>query len=193
MSRRSAGFSLTEVLISLTLLGLIMSAILGTVTSMQRGYVRQREIAHMEDALRVAELTTTAILRTAAANPRNMAAGAANSPRINPFAPPFDTLQVLADFNPDDNATDDLLEDMQVWVAADTLFVRWQFGQPAAPVAFPVRSLTFQFDSNGTVLNTNADVARAATRVQVTLEAPRHSRTNVLARRVTWVYLRNRR
>jgi hypothetical protein len=53
--------------------------------------------------------------------------------------------------------------------------------------------LTFQFDSNGTVLNTTADVARAATRAQVTLEAPRHSRTNVLARRVTWVYLRNRR
>jgi prepilin-type N-terminal cleavage/methylation domain-containing protein len=189
--RQQAGFSLTEVLISLTMLGIIMGAIVGVMTSMQRGYVRQREIARMEDALRVAELTTTAILRAGAANPRIITAGSV--PRINPFAPPFDTLQVVADYNPDDGDVLDPLEDMLVYVAADTLFVSWQQGQPAAPVAFPVRTLSFQYDSNGTVLTTTADVARAATRVQVTLEAPRHSKTNVLARRVTWVYLRNRR
>jgi prepilin-type N-terminal cleavage/methylation domain-containing protein len=192
MTRRpDAGFSLTEMLISLTLLGMIMGAITAVVTSMQRGYVRQREIARMEDALRVAELTTTAILRAAAANPRNITVG--QLPRIDPLEPPFDTLRVVADFNPDDGDVLDPLEDMLVYVAADTLFVRWQQGQPAAPVAFPVRTLAFQYDSNGTVLATNLAVTRAATRARVTLEAPRHSQTNVLARRVTWVYLRNRR
>jgi prepilin-type N-terminal cleavage/methylation domain-containing protein len=192
MTRRpDAGFSLTEMLISLTLLGLIMGAITAVVTSMQRGYVRQREIARMEDALRVAELTTTAILRAGAANPRNINAGSV--PRIDPLEPPFDTLRVVADFNPDDGDVLDPLEDMLVYVAADTLFVSWQNGQPAAPVAFPVRTLAFQYDSNGTVLPTNARVRASATRARVTLEAPRHSQTNVLARRVTWVYLRNRR
>jgi prepilin-type N-terminal cleavage/methylation domain-containing protein len=188
--RDQAGFSLTELLISLTMLGIVMGAIIGVVVSMQRGYVRQREVARTEDALRVAELTTAAILRAGAANPRNITAGSV--PRIDPLAPPFDTLRVVADFNPANSVVTDPLEDMQVWVEADTLFVRWQFGQPAAPVAFPVRSLAFQYDSNGIVLNTTAEVARA-NRARITLEAPRHSQTNVLARRVTWVYLRNRR
>jgi hypothetical protein len=109
------------------------------------------------------------------------------------LAPAFDTLRVVADFNPADNDVADPLEDVQVWALNDTLFVRWQFGAAAAPVAWPVRSLLFQFDSSGTILATNADVARAATRVRVTLEAPKHSRTTQLARRNSWIYLRNRR
>jgi hypothetical protein len=99
---------------------------------------------------------------------------------------------VVADFNPSDADVNDPLEDVQVWALNDTLFVRWQAGAAAAPVAWPVRSLLFQFDSSGTILATNA-AARTATRVRVTLQAPRHARTAVLARRDTWVYLRNRR
>ena len=82
---------------------------------------------------------------------------------------------------------------MLVYAVNDTLYVRWQVGAAAAPVAWPVRTLAFQFDSSGTVLATNVNVARAATRVRVTLEAPKHSRTTQLARRISWVYLRNRR
>ena len=189
-SRARAGFTLTELMISLTLLGLVLTAITGSLLSMQRGYIRQREIARTEDALRHAELTVTSILRSAGANPRNITG--AGAPRIDPLAPPFDTLRVVSDFNPVDADVNDPLEDVQVWVLSDTLFVRWQVGQPPAPVAFPVRSLLFAYDSNGVALNTATDVTRAATRVRVTLEAPRHSRTNVLARRDTWVYLRNR-
>jgi hypothetical protein len=113
-------------------------------------------------------------------------------PRIDPLAPPFDTLRVISDYNPVNALVIDPLEDVQVWALNDTLFVRWQFGAAPAPVAFPVRSLLFAYDSNGTALTTAANVTRAATRVRVTLTAPRHSRTSVLARRDTWVYLRNR-
>lgn len=189
--QQRAGFTLIELMISLTILSLILTAMIGSLLSMQRGYIRQREVARTEDALRHAELTISSILRSAGANPWNIAPGA-NLPRIDPLAPPFDTLRVISDYNPVNASIADPLEDVQVWALNDTLFVRWQAGQPAAPVAFPVRSVLFAYDSNGVALTTAANVTRAATRVRLTLTAPRHSRTNVLAGRETWVYLRNR-
>jgi prepilin-type N-terminal cleavage/methylation domain-containing protein len=194
MSTRSRrGFTLVEVLISLTMLAIIMGSVVGTMVSMQRGYVRQRELARSEDALRVAELTITRILQTAGSNPLNIQPTAANPPRIDPLAAPFDSLRVVADFNPVDSDVNDLLEDMLVYVLNDTLFVRWQNGGVAAPVAFPVRTLLFQYDSAGTILVDPVVIRRAATRVRITLQAPRHTRSSLLARRDTWVYLRNRR
>ena len=187
------GFTLVEVMIALTMLAIIMAGVVSTMVSMQRGYIRQREVARSEDALRVGELTITRILQTAASNPLNISATAANPPRIDPLSAPFDTLRVVADFNPVDGDVNDLLEDMMVYALNDTLFVRWQNGGAAQPVAFPVRTLLFQYDSAGTVLNDPVIIRRAATRVRITLQAPRHRRTNVLSRRDTWVYLRNRR
>jgi prepilin-type N-terminal cleavage/methylation domain-containing protein len=192
-TRDRGGFTLAEVMISLTMLAIIMGGVVSTMVSMQRGYIRQREVARTEDALRVAEMTIAKILQTAGSNPLNIPATAANPPRIDPLAAPFDTLRVVADFNPVDGDVTDLLEDMLVYARNDTLYVRWQNGGAVAPVAFPVRTLSFQYDSSGTVLNTPAIISRAATRVRITLEAPRHNRTTVLARRDTWVYLRNRR
>jgi prepilin-type N-terminal cleavage/methylation domain-containing protein len=189
--QRRDGFTLIELMISITMLAMVLGAMTVTMISMQRSYVRQRETARSEDALRSADLIISTILRTAGANPRDITG--ANAPRIDPLAPPFDTLRVVADFNPDNGLTTDLLEDVQVWALNDTLFVRWQAGAAATPVAFPVRNLLFQFDSAGTVLATNANVARAARRVRIRIEAPRTSQTNVLARRESWVYLRNRR
>ena len=207
-NRNPRGFTLVEVMISLTMLAIIMGGVVSTMTSMQRGYIRQREVAQSEDALRVAELTITRILQTAGSNPRNIPVTDANVPRIVPYGAPFDSLRVVADFNPVDNDTADPLEDMLVYVLNDTLFVSWQRGTAPAPVAFPVRSLLFQYDSAGTILTTGPVTAwwattaalittpgviqRATTRVRVTLEAPRHNRTNLLARRDMWVYLRNR-
>ena len=185
-----AGFTLIELMISLTMLGIVLGALTTSMVSMQRGYARQRETARSEDALRNGELIISSILRYAGANPRNITG--AGAPRIDPLAPPFDTLRVVADFNPADADVTDPLEDVQVWALNDTLFVRWQAGMAAAPVAFPVSTLLFQFDSSGTILATNVDVARAAKRVRIRLEAPRHSQTDVLARRDSWVYLRNR-
>jgi type II secretory pathway pseudopilin PulG len=192
-TRKRWGFTLVEVMISLTMLAAIMGGVVSVMMSMQRGYIRQREVARSEDALRVAELTITRILQTAASNPLNIPSTAANPPRIDPLAAPFDTLRVVADFNPVDGDVNDLLEDMTVYALNDTLFVRWQNGGAVAPVAFPVRSLLFQYDSAGTILNDPVIIRRAATRVRITLQAPRENRNNILARRDTWVYLRNRR
>jgi prepilin-type N-terminal cleavage/methylation domain-containing protein len=186
-----AGFTLIELMISLTLLAIVMGGLTTAMVSMQRGYTRQRETARSEDALRSAELNISSILRYAGANPRNMTG--AGAPRVDPLAPPFDTLRIVADFNPADADVADPLEDVLMYAVNDTLYVRWQAGVAVAPVAWPVRTLAFQFDSSGTVLATNADVARAATRVRVTLEAPKHARTTQLARRISWVYMRNRR
>jgi prepilin-type N-terminal cleavage/methylation domain-containing protein len=192
-TRSRSGFTLIEVLISMIMLAVIMGGVVSVMLRMQRGYIREREVARSEDALRVAELTITRILQTAGSNPLNIPSTAANPPRINPYAAPFDTLQVVADFNPVDGDVNDLLEDMMVYALNDTLFVRWQNGAAATPVAFPVRSLLFQYDSAGTILNDPVIIRRAATRVRITLQAPKHNRTNVLSRRDTWVYLRNRR
>ena len=182
------GFTLIELMISITMLAIVLGAMTTSMVSMQRGYTRQREVVRSEDALRSAELIISSILRTAGANPLGVA-----GPGIDPLAPPFDTLRVRADFNPTNGNVTDPLEDVQVWALNDTLFVRWQAGVAGTPVAFPVRTLLFQYDSSGTVFNTNADVVRAARRVRVRIDAPRHSRTTLLARRDSWVYLRNRR
>jgi prepilin-type N-terminal cleavage/methylation domain-containing protein len=189
--RERNGFTLIELMISITMLGIVLGAMTASMIRMQRAYVRQRELVRSEDALRNADLIIASILRTAGANPRNMTG--AGAPRIDPLAPPFDTLRVLADFNPDDGDVADPLEDVQVWALNDTLFVRWQAAGAATPVAFPVRTLSFQFDSAATVLATNADVARAARRVRIRIDAPRYAGATVMARRESWVYLRNRR
>ena len=191
--RKRRGFTLVEVMIALTMLSIIMTGVVSVMVRMQRGYIRQREVARSEDALRVAELTITRILQTAGSNSLNILPTAANPPRIDPLSAPFDTLHVVADFNPVDGDVNDLLEDMMVYALNDTLFVRWQNGGAASAVAFPVRSVVFQYDSAGTVLNVPATISRAATRVRVTLQAPKSNSTNLLSTRVTWVYLRNRR
>src|SRR3982751_2668449 len=93
------GFTLIELMISITMLAIVLGALTASMVSMQRGYVRQRETMRSEDALRSADQIISTILRTAGANPRDMTG--ANAPRIDPLAPPFDTLRVVADFNPD--------------------------------------------------------------------------------------------
>jgi prepilin-type N-terminal cleavage/methylation domain-containing protein len=185
-----AGFTLIELMISLTLLAIVMGGMTTVMVSMQRGYTRQRETARSEDALRNAELTISSIMRYAGANSRNMTG--AGAPRIDAYAPPFDTVRIVADFNPADADVTDPLEDVLVYAVNDTLYVSYQFGVAPTPIAWPVRSLAFQYDSSGTILATNA-AARTATRVRVTMEAPKHSRTTELARRISWIYLRNRR
>lgn len=190
-----AGFTLAELLVSLVLLGIVLTSVMGVVLSMQRGYVRQREAARTEDALRVAETAIVTIMRTAGSNPRGILGF--NAPRI--LASPrghttFDEVRVVSDFNPPDGDVADRLEDVFVSIANDTLYIRWQAGVGVGEqVAYPVRSLLFEYyTAAGTVPLTAAEIGLAR-RVRFILTAPRHSRTTALARRETWVYLRNRR
>ena len=105
----------------------------------------------------------------------------------------FDNLRVVSDFNPADGDTDDILEDVLVWVAADTLWIRWSAGGEAQVMSHPVTSIEFRYFANdGTELATAANVAAGATQALVTLVAPRDPRSQAVERRESWVYLRNR-
>jgi prepilin-type N-terminal cleavage/methylation domain-containing protein len=188
----NAGFTLTELMITLGMLSVVLSSVVAVMLGMQRGYVRQREAARSEDALRVAETTILTIFRTAEANPRGMTGPRA--PRI--LADPlthglFDNARIVSDFNPADGDVLDMAEDVLISVANDTLFIRWQqvSGAVAVPIAYPVRSLRFEYyTTTGTVPLTAAQISLAR-RVRFILTAPRHSRTNAMLRRD----LRNRR
>ena len=63
------GFSLIEVLISMTLLAIIMAALLGTVMRVQRDFTIQQSRVQAQEALRVSELIIGTVLRSAGANP----------------------------------------------------------------------------------------------------------------------------
>jgi prepilin-type N-terminal cleavage/methylation domain-containing protein len=186
-----AGFTLVEVLVSLTLLSVVLGAAVAVMLGVQRGYIRQRETARAETALRTAEATILGVLRAAGADPRDTRLTLLDPDKRNHGV--FDNVRVVSDFNPPDGDVTDLLEDVLVYVERDTLYVSWRAGQAATPVAAPVRTLRFEYyASNGSLLTTKALVS-GATRVKVLLAAPRHSRTKALARRESWVYLRNRR
>jgi prepilin-type N-terminal cleavage/methylation domain-containing protein len=193
MSRSRSGFSLIELIITLALLSIVMTGVMSVVLNMQKGYVRQREVARSEDALRVAETTLANIFRMAGANP--MSLGGVDAPIFdaNPrSSSAYDNVRIAADFNPADGNMDSPLEDVEVWTQSDTLYVRWQADEAPAPVAYPVRSMLFVYDSSGTALTNATDIARSANRVKVTLTAPRYSNAGALARREIWVHLRNR-
>lgn len=195
-TRARRGFTLIELMISMTLLSVVLGAIVSVVLSMQQSYVRQRQVAGSDDALRAAESTLLTALRSAGANPLEMGQSTA-SPQLqaNPLGHAgFDNVRAVADFNPADGDTSDPLEDVTVSVANDTLYVRWQAGGTTDPAAYGIRSLLFEyFASNGVAL-TLASQASMATRVKITLTAISHTRPVTLTRREQlWLYLRNRR
>lgn len=188
-----AGFTLIELLVTLALLAVVAGAVVAVVLTVQRGYIRQREIVRAEDALRAAETMLLTALRTAGANPYRMTGASAPQLVSNPLAHASnDNVRVVADYNPANGSTADPLEDIAFWVASDTLFVRWQTGGTAAPAAYPVRSIVFEYYlRDGTLATTSTQIA-AANRVKFVLTAPSHDRPSVLTRRERWVYLRNR-
>lgn len=186
-----AGFTLGELLVSLVLLSIVLGAVFGTVLTTQQEFFRQREIVKGQDALRNAEIIIGTVMKAAGADPANTKAGKLEPNPLNHAT--FDNVRTVSDFNPVNGVFTDALEDVLVFVDRDTLFVRWQTGTTAQPVAYPVRSVKFDYyASNGTLLTNIPDIV-GATRVKVTLTAPRNSRDATLERRESWVYLRNRR
>lgn len=191
---RRAGFTLIELMISLTILGIVMAALLGAVLSVQRGYVDQRERVRAQESLRAAQMTLVTILRSAGADPTISGKALLNpDPDGNGV---FDDIRVVSDFNPADGKVDAPLEDVQLWVASDTLWVRWQAvasgGKPQA-LAAPIRSLRFEYYANDGTQFTIPVQTVGATRARFIIEAPRDPRSGTLERIESWwVNLRNR-
>lgn len=188
--RGRGGFSLIELMISLTILSLVMGALMTAVVRVQRGYVDQRERVRAQESLRVAQMTLITILRSAGADPRNLGSAQLDpDPNANGI---FDDLRVVSNLNMDADYLDPL-EDVRVWVGNDTLWVRWQNGGTPQALAEPIRSLRFQYYGNDGYEFTDKTQVVGATRAKFVLEAPRDPRTGTLERIESWwVQLRNR-
>lgn len=191
-SRARGGFTLIEMMISMLLLFIVLGAVVGVVLSMQKTYIRQRQVAGAEDALRSAESTLLSALRSAGANPYSITGPQLS---VDPLGhATFDNVRAVADFNPADGDTDDPLEDVTVSVANDTMYVRWTAGGTTDPVAYGIRSLLFEYYASNGVALTTASQASMASRVKITMTAISHTRPVTLTRREQlWLHLRNRR
>ena len=189
MKARS-GFSLIEAITSLTVLGVILSAVFAVMIQTQKDYTRQREDIRRQDNLRAADVFIRTVLRSALADPRGTRLTLLDpDPRTTDR---WDNLRVKSDFNPPDGDFLDPLEDVQMHVVADSLMVRLQAGAAFAVYAHPVHSLNFEYYAmNGTQITTESDVTRAR-RIKYTLASPNPAARDTV-RRTTWVYLRNRR
>lgn len=187
--RLTRGFTLTEVLIALTLLTIVMGSLFGLIVRSQREYVRQREAVRAHDGLRMAEGAIAAVLRSAGADLYERG-GASIDP--DPMGHgEFDNLRVTSDFNPADGDAADLYEDVQIWIKGDTLTARWRAGEGARPMVYPVESLRFwYYAADGTEITDPAQIGNA-TRARFRIETPKDARTGTHERREAWVYLRN--
>ena len=193
-----AGFSLLEMLVSTVLLMAVMTALGTTMVVQQRDYISQRYWRRADEAARSALAVVETAVRNAGSNPRQIAnlftaLSPPGSLHPNPMAAgSWNNVQVRADFNPTDGDVLDLYEDVRVWAANDTMFVRWTAAGAAEPVAMPVRSLAFQyFRHDGSQVTTLGTIGEA-TRVRVTVTAPVGLTGTRTLRRSGWVYLRNR-
>jgi prepilin-type N-terminal cleavage/methylation domain-containing protein len=190
-SRNRAGFSLIELLVSLTIFSIVMGSMISVILVVQRRYVDQRERVRAQESLRVAQMTIAPLLRAAGADPRDTKLTLVNVDPDNNGV--FDDLRVVSDFNPIDGDVTDDLEDVQLWVATDTLWIRWKLGAAKQPLAWPIKSLRFEYFANNGTKYTVAAQTVGATRARFILESPRDVRTKQLERtEAWWVNLRNR-
>jgi prepilin-type N-terminal cleavage/methylation domain-containing protein len=187
--RGFSGFTLTEVMIAMVLLTIVMGSLFSLIVRAQRDYVRQREAVRAHEGLRMAEGAIASVLRSAGADPYQRGESVVDPDPLGNDA--FDNLRVVADFNPADGDIEDLYEDVEIWVEADTLKVRWQADEVGRPMVYPVESLRFwYFDVNGVEITDEALMSGAA-RVRFRIVTPKDPRTGATERREAWVYLRN--
>jgi prepilin-type N-terminal cleavage/methylation domain-containing protein len=184
------GFSLVEMLLSLAVLGVILTAVFSVLAQTQQDYTHQREHIRSQDNLRMADAIIRTVLRSALADPRPTKQTLLDPDPGNTNR--WDNIRVKADFNPADGDFLDPLEDVQMRVVADSLMVRLQQGGAFTVYAYPVSALNFEYyRSNGTQITTETDVAYAR-RIKYTVTSPNPAARDTV-RRTTWVYLRNRR
>ena len=118
-ARSRAGFTLTELLVSMTLLSVVMGSVVSVITTVQRDYARQRTRDGSMTAVRSAELLIGRVFRTAGADPNKVGV-------VGISAQPNGTgsVRVRADFNPADGDTNDDLEDVTIDLSGQDLRVK---------------------------------------------------------------------
>jgi prepilin-type N-terminal cleavage/methylation domain-containing protein len=184
-----SGFTLIELIISMVLLGIMLTALFGTVTRTQQRYVQQRTYTRSHETLGFAEQTLVRLFRSARSDPKEVKLSGITPNPLNHAT--WDNVAIRSDFNPADGDVDDLMEDVQMSVANDTLFVRWQKNGATTAMAYPVRSILFEYYSTGGVLLTNAnDVSTGAARAKFTISVPSKPGAPLVTR-TTWASIRN--
>jgi prepilin-type N-terminal cleavage/methylation domain-containing protein len=185
---RESGFTLIELIISMVLLGIMLAALFGTVTHTQQRYVQQRITTRSHETLGMAEQTLVRLFRSARSDPKEVKLSGITPNPLDHAT--WDNVAIRSDFNPADGDVNDLMEDVQLSTANDTLFVRWQKNGATTPMAYPVRSILFEYYStSGVKLNNVADVVGAA-RVKFTISVPGKPGAPI-ATRTTWATIRN--
>lgn len=185
---RKSGFTIIELIVAMVLLGILLAALFGTLTRTQQRYVEQRASTRSHETLGLVEQTLIRLFRSARSDPKEVKLSGITP---NPLAhATWDNVAIRSDFNPVDGDVDDLMENVQFSVASDTLFVRWQAGGATTAMAYPVRSILFQYYStSGVLLTSVADVVGAA-RVKFTISVPDKPGAPLITRS-TWVTIRN--
>src|SRR5687768_8856987 len=188
MKRRSRkGFTLIEMMVSMTLLVIIMGSVFGVMARSQKEYAAQREVVRAKETLQGVEILLTRVLKSGRADPQQLGIGLLDPDPLGHGA--FDNIRVVSDLD-SDGLTDGPMEDVEVRLEADTLWMRWQAGTAEQAVALEVAELEFQyFAMDGTELTTAADAAEAA-RVKTTV-AVRRPDAGGLLRRESWTQIRN--
>jgi prepilin-type N-terminal cleavage/methylation domain-containing protein len=185
------GFSLVEMIISMSIGSMLIAAFFGTVTNMQRQYRIQRDTRMAEDGMRTAEQVLRTVLQGAAADPLGKGLSGLEPGTLTGGM--GSEIRIKSDFNPADGDIADALEDVTVKVVSDSLMVRWTGTGSFESLVYPVRSITFEYFDEGLNPVTTTAGAASAIAVRFTISAPENPMSSTLRSRQTWVYLQNRR
>lgn len=187
MTRTRSGFTVIEMMVSMTLLVIVMGSVFGVMARAQREFATQREVVRARETMQGIEILLTRVLRSGRADPQQLGIGLLDPDPLDRDL--FDNIRVVSDLN-GDGATTGAMEDVGIRVSSDTLWMRWQAGAAEQAVALEVASLEFEyFALDGTALTAEADAADAA-RVKATI-AIRRPDAGGLLRRESWIQIRN--
>jgi hypothetical protein len=167
---RAGGFSTIGMIAAFVLLGLLLSPLLGTILSAQRGFVVSRDRARAAGCVRYAHLSLTRFMRLAGSSPVGLPL-----PGIDPDPGGdgvFNDVRLRSDYNPPDGDTDDPGEDLTFFLRADTMLVKSGAAGAEEPFLIGVDSLAFEYyDLDGSVITDPARVGPRAISVNVTIRA----------------------
>ncbi|UCC74729.1 MAG: hypothetical protein JSV86_09315 [Gemmatimonadota bacterium] len=166
----TAGFSTIGMIVAFVLLGLLLSPMLGTILSAQRGFVESRDRARAAGSVRYAHLALTRFMRLAGSSPVGLPL-----PGIDPDPDGdgvFNDIRLRSDYNPPDGDTNDAGEDLTFFLRADTMYVRYGTGGTEEPYLIGVDSLAFTyFDRAGEVIADPDRIGPRAISADVTIRA----------------------
>ncbi len=165
---RAAGFSTLGMIVAITLLGLLLAPMLGTIVSAQRGFVSSRDRARAAGSVRYAHLALTRFMRLAGSSPVGLPL-----PGIDPDPDGdgvFNDVRLRSDYNPADGDVDDPGEDLVFFLRADTMYVRSGVDGEDEPYLIGVDSLAFEYyDRDGALIVDPDRVASRAISAHLTI------------------------